>query len=108
MAARIPDAPRPDDSGGAENAPFHNSHFDQLREQGIIKSDTSSIAGTLDAPKTNDTDGAETNLFDDSHFDQLREQGIIKSESFISQDVVPKSDQHRDATQQTMSIHSWS
>ncbi|KAI3390277.1 hypothetical protein diail_10668, partial [Diaporthe ilicicola] len=87
VAARIQDAPRTIDSDGAETNSFNESHFDQLRKQGIIKSSSSGIAGTLDAPRTDDTDGAETNAFNESHIDRLREQGIIKWNSDPQDDV---------------------
>ncbi|KAK7743813.1 hypothetical protein SLS53_003832 [Cytospora paraplurivora] len=96
MAARIPDASRSVDSGGtdgAETNPFNESHFDRLREQGIIKSNTTAciLAGVPDAPRTDDdnTDGAETNP------DGLREQGVVKS-GLISQHGVLKHEQHHD------------
>lgn len=38
MAARIPDTPKPNNTDEAETNLFDDSHFDQLLEQGIIKS----------------------------------------------------------------------
>ena len=102
MTAQVPDASKTVDSyvtDGVETNPFNQSHFDRLREQGIVKSSTpSTAAATPDAPRTADTDGAETNAFNESHFHRLQEQGVIKSEPF-------RQDARGDAPLARLGIH---
>lgn len=100
MAARIPDASRlvgSDGTDGTQTNPLNDSHFDRLREQGVIKSSIPIPAGAPDAPRADDdnTDGAETNPLDESHSNRLPEQGVIKS-GLSSQDGVLEHEQNRD------------